>query len=134
METHSHPLETVRKIWKLWNEGCTDDALHILVSTIPSDCYTEELLIDKASLIQISDYGEYELIDAENILKTACEFYPESAEAHYELGKFYDAVMADTENGLKYLKIAKQNLLKKLAEVEQGIRECTDFGPMRDFP
>lgn len=119
-----HSLDAVKHIRDLWQKGRINDALSYLVTKIPNDCYTEELLVYKACLIQISDCDGYDLEDAEKILKLVCEFYPNSADAHYELGKFYDAVMGDCHKGLEYLSTAKSILLKKLDEVEQGIREC----------
>ncbi len=125
-------LKVVQRIWKLWQKGHFQKALDYLDSSVAKDGYTEELLIYKANLIQLTDSLDYTLEDVEEILKFACESYPDSAAAHFELGKFYDVVMSDQQNGLKCLNIAKQILQKKLDEVEKGIRECTNFDAERD--
>ncbi len=118
-------LKIIDTIRSLWRGGQTTEALHYLVSKVPEECYTEEFLISKACLIQISDTEEYELKDAEECLKLACEFYTNSFEAHFELGKFYDTVMANPQNGLRYLLAAKEILNMQLKEVEQAIQECS---------
>ncbi|MDR3108107.1 MAG: hypothetical protein LBU65_00260 [Planctomycetaceae bacterium] len=72
--------------------------------------------------------------DIKNNFLQALNINHSSAEAHYELGMFYDTVMGKSQDGIKHLKMARQILQQQLCEVEQGMMECVEFDAKRDFP
>ncbi|MDR1479900.1 MAG: hypothetical protein LBJ00_13280 [Planctomycetaceae bacterium] len=124
MKNKSLPsLKNIQKIRKLCRKGDYNKALEFLDSTVPDEGYTEEILICKANLIELAD-TDYSLQDVEDILIIASNNYPDSADVHFEMGKFLEIIKGDTKNALKCYKRARMILENDLNKVVEAIGEC----------
>ncbi|MDR2441235.1 MAG: tetratricopeptide repeat protein [Planctomycetaceae bacterium] len=104
-----------------------------ILASCPQEYITPEICLNRAILLLLID-NEYSFEYIEQLYLKAIELNPNYADAHYELGKFYDVVMDDSQKSIKYLTIARQILLQQLGAVEEGIQDCIDYNPDKDFP
>jgi hypothetical protein len=114
----------IKKIRELCKKGSFDDALVLLDKTIPDIYFTEELLLLKASLIELANTEKYGLDDVEKLLKLTVSMYPDSYDAFFEIGKYYDVIESNTAEALENFHKAKAIADKKLREVTDAIKEC----------
>jgi hypothetical protein len=114
----------IKKIRELCKKSSFDEALILLDKTIPEIYFTEELLLLKANLIELSNTENYELNDVEKLLKLTISIYPDSFDASFEIGKYYDVVESDTSKALENFYKAKAIAEEKLQEVNNAIKEC----------
>ncbi|MDR3199018.1 MAG: hypothetical protein LBU34_14220 [Planctomycetaceae bacterium] len=114
----------IKKIRDLCKKASFDDALALFDKIIPEIYFTEELLLLKANLIELANTEKYGLDDVEKLLKLAVSIYPDSYDALFEIGKYYDVVESDTAKALESFNKAKAIAEKKLREVTDAIKEC----------
>jgi tetratricopeptide (TPR) repeat protein len=104
-----------------------------ILASCPEQYITPEICLKRADLLYLID-NEYSLEYHEQLYLKAIELDPNYADALYELGKFYDNIMSDSQKSIKYLTIARRILLQQLGSVEEGIQDCIDYNPSKDFP
>ena len=83
-----------------------------LLFTIPERFLSSEALVRRACLMQITDH-DFALEFIEEQFIKALEINDGSADAHFELGMFYDVVMQNSRKSRKHFSIAKQILIER---------------------
>lgn len=113
------------KFKRLYLAGKYDEALHELVSLEKKHSLPPNLLIIKATCIQLgSESSPYTLDDAEAAYKKALEIDPKYVKALNEIGNYYLNVLDKRNTARPYFEKALSIARTQISEAIGGIAEC----------
>ena len=116
--------ETLDQVRQLYTDERFDDALRLIENKSKTNDLPPNLLILKGRLIQLSEKGNYELLDAERCFLDVLEQDHENVTALLELGWLHVNVLNNSSQGMIYFDRAL-TITKKLAkEAMDGKSKC----------
>ena len=118
--------EILSKIRKYIKEKKYEEAFNILENAEKKNILCPELLILKARILQLSNFGEYDLTDIEKIYKRALLIDENYINTLIEIGYFYYAVLDNNKLAEKYFKKALRKCKKQMTEIVIGLTKCKE--------
>ncbi|MDZ4710687.1 MAG: hypothetical protein SGI89_00010 [bacterium] len=114
------------KIRQFIKEKKFEEAFKLIENAEAKNILSPELSILKARILQLSDFGDYELDDIEKLYKRALLIDENSIYALIEIGYFYYAIMDNSKLAEKYFKKALGKCKTQMTEIVIGLAKCKE--------